>query len=228
MTRFYSDFETYSEANLRKCGTDRYARDPSTEVLMYAYAFDNEPVQQWVPAEGEKMPKDVRDALRDPDVIKSAWNAPIEINILKHVLNEDIYINEWRCSMALAATLSLPLSLGKCGEVLGVEQDKRKDSRGKALIRKFCMPLKPTKRRKYTKATWVTDPDEWEEFKAYNIQDVEAERANVRKMLRYDLPEHEWELWFLDQKINQRGIPINLAAIDNAVAAVEHLSLIHI
>lgn len=222
MTRLFLDFETYSKVDLKKCGLDVYARDKSTKVLMLAFAFGNGPVEQWVPAEGEKMPRHLRDALDDPEVIKSAWNAPFERAIFRHVLGIKIPAHEWRCTMALASTISLPMSLAKAGEVLGVQADKKKDSRGKALIRKFCGPRKPTKTKKWTRCTWVTDPEDWEDFKFYNRQDIEAERENFRKLRKWDLSAEEWDLWALDQIINQRGIPINLDVVDNAVEVIEY------
>lgn len=221
MTILFNDFETFSRAELKDVGGYRYARDPSTRALMCAYAFDDEKVQQWVPARGEKMPRDLRDAIRDPDVIKSAWNAPFEKVIWEYVLGEEVRHEEWRCSMVRAFTMSLPGSLGAAGTIVDLPQDKAKDAEGKKLIRLFCQPRKPTKKDPTTRANWITHPEEWERFLAYNRQDVEAERAIWKRTRKWDLPDHEWALWALDQEINHDGIPVNMEVVERAIEFVE-------
>jgi DNA polymerase len=215
------DYETYSECDLRKAGASRYARDPSTEVLMLAYATRSSEVKQWVPAHGEPMPDDLRRAFADPSVTISAWNAPFEMAITKHVLGLDIPIWRWMDVMALAYSLALPGGLDQCGKVVGLPQDKQKMSRGKLLVRKFCVPRKPSKHKPWTRCTAETDPEEWQEFLEYNRQDVEAERSIYRKIKAFQMPDHEWDLWHLDQKINEAGIPINLDAVESAVRLSE-------
>lgn len=215
--RLFHDFETVSRVDLKTSGLSRYARDPSTKPLMLAWAVDDEPVEQVVFAKGQKAPPRLREALRDPKIIKSAWNAPFERSIFKHTLGLDIPVEQWRCTMALAYTLSLPGSLGAAGEVVNLPMDKKKDSRGKSLIRKFSSPRKPTKNKPWEFCTWETDPEEFEEYELYNRQDVEAERAIWRRIRKWDMPEHEWALWHLDQRINEAGIPINRRVVVNAV-----------
>lgn len=223
MTRLQLDFETYSECDLKTHGLDRYVRHPSTEALMLAYAFDDEPVQIVTFAEGEKAPARLKAALRDPTVILSAWNAQFERAIFKHVLGLDLPPERFRDTMVVAMTLSLPASLGAAGEVVNLPKDKAKDARGKALIRMFSIQRKPTKTKTHTRCTKETDPEAWEEFKSYCMQDVEAERAIWRRLRKWDLPEHEWSLWHLDQKINEAGIPINRKMVDNAVRVSERV-----
>lgn len=215
--RLFHDFETVSRVDLKARGLSRYARDPSTKALMLAWAIDDEPVEQVVFVEGQKAPPRLRDALRDPQIIKSAWNAAFERAIFKHVLGLDIPIEQWRDTMVMAYTLSLPGSLGAAGEVVNLPLDKKKDSRGKALMRKFSSPRKPTKNKPWEFCTRETDPEDWEEYKHYNRQDVEAERAIFRRIRKWDLPDHEWALWHIDQHINEAGIPINQRVVDNAV-----------
>ncbi len=211
------DYETFSEVDLPKTGVSVYARDSSTEVLMLAYSFhDSEEVKQWTPAEGEPMPDDLREAFDDPEVIFFAWNAPFEMAITEHTLGIDVPIHRWRDVMALAYSLSLPGKLEAAGKVVGLDEDKQKMARGKRLVTKFCKPRKPTKRLLHTRCDITTDPEDWEDFKDYNVRDVEAERAIYRKIKRFDMPDHEWELWFLDQKINNAGIPVNLNAVRQA------------
>lgn len=215
--RLFHDFETASRVDLKAAGLSRYARDPSTKPLMLAWAIDDEPVEQVVFVKGQKAPPRLREALRDPHVIKSAWNAAFERAIFQHCLSLTIPIEQWRDTMVLAYTLSLPGSLGFAGEVVNLPLDKKKDARGKLLMRKFSSPRKPTKNKPWEFCTWETDPEEFEEYESYNRQDVEAERAIWRRLRKWDLPEHEWALWHLDQRINEAGIPINRRVVDNAV-----------
>lgn len=215
------DFETYSDSDLPKIGASKYAQHPSTEVLMLAYSWhDSDEIKQWVPAEGEPMPDDLREAFDDPEVVIFAWNAPFEMAITKHVLKIDIPIERWRDVMALAYSLSLPGKLEKAGQVIGLPDDKQKLARGKRLITKFCKPRKPTKRLTHTRCDMHTDPEDWDDFKDYNVRDVEAEKAIYRRIKKWQMPDHEWQLWFLDQKINEAGLPINL----NAVRAAKRLA----
>jgi DNA polymerase len=223
-TMLFHDWEWYCELDVRQYGTSRSSRHHSFDPLMCSYAFNDEAVKQWVPEEGEKMPSDLRDALRDPDVIKSCWNKPAEYCTWKGGFGIDIPHEQWRDTMVLALSLSLPGSLAKAGEVVGLPQDKKKDSRGKALIRIFSKPNVPTKRRPWERRNWITDPDEWEEFKAYNILDTEAERAIYRRLRKYDLPAHEWELWHIDQHINEAGLPINMDVVRNALRVNEEIT----
>jgi len=229
VTVLFNDFETYSDADLFDVGQFKYARDRTTKALMLAYAFDDERIQQWVPAEGQKMPSDLRDALRDPDVIKSAWNASFEKVIWQYVLGEEIFDDEWRCSMVRAYTLSFPGKLAAVGPIVRLPMDQQKDKEGKALIKLFCQPKNPPKRiAKNPKpfirvANMYTHPDEWEKFKDYNRQDVEAERAIWNRTKKWDLPAHEWEMWALDQEINRDGIPVNMKVVEKAIEFVEYI-----
>lgn len=216
-TKLHHDHETYSELDLTEVGVAVYSRHPSTEILMTSYAFDDGPVKQWVPAEGEPMPRDLREGLTDPEVIKFAWNKSFEWNIWKNVEGIEIPHNQWRDPMVLAFGLSLPGQLEKAGKVVELPEDKQKVARGKALVRKFCGPRTPTKAKPWRRSSIVTDPEEWEEFLFYNRQDVEAERAIWRRIRRWDMSPQEWELWFLDQEINEAGIPINLRVVENAI-----------
>lgn len=230
MTSFFNDFETYSDLDITKVGGYRYSTDPSCRALMLAYAFDNGPVEQWVPAEGQKMPRDVKDALRDPDITKRAWNAAFEKNIYRHVLGEKIFEEEWRCTQTMAMTCSLPASLGDAGAVLDIPLDRQKDKEGKKLIKLFCTPQKATKtqlegraRKPYIRnPNYISHPEEWERFKSYNRQDVVAERGNYRIVRKWDLPDHEWEMWELDQEINRDGVPINMEVVRMAIRYTEH------
>jgi DNA polymerase len=221
--RLHNDFETRSNLNLKKVQLSRYARDRSTKVLMCSYAFNDGPVKQWVPAEGERMPAELREAYTDREVVKIAWNAPFEMAVCRHVLGLSIDPFEWRCAMVMAMSLALPASLEKCGEVIGLSPDMAKVSRSKHLIRLFTQPRTPTKTKPWAWANQATDPEKWEEFKDYNRQDTVSERAVHKRIRRWDLPDHEWDLWVLDQQINEAGFPVNMRCVKNALKLIDDL-----
>lgn len=214
--RFHHDFETFSLADVTKCGSSRYARDPSTEVLMLAYAFDDDDVQQWVPAEGELMPAEVEDAVLDDDVFKFAWNKPFEWNIWKFVLGLETPHAAWRDPMVLALSLSFPGKLEKAGPIIGLDERYLKKS-GKTLINWFSKLRPATKTKPERRVYFHEQPEKWEEYKEYNRYDVLAERKIYKLLRKFDLPEDEWDLWVLDQEINDRGIPVNRRMAENAV-----------
>ena len=216
MTRFHHDFEGYSEVNLLKEGASRYTRHSSTKILMLAYAFDDGPIRQWLPAEGEPMPSEVWDAVLDPDVTKIAWNSSFERMAWKNVLGIDIPICEWRDPMVMAHYCSFPGALLKVGEILKLGPDYLKKD-GTRLINWFCKPRPATKTRSARRVMPLEKSDLWEDFKEYNRIDVASERKIYRMLKPYDLPEHEWENWFLDQEVNDRGLPINVRMCHNAI-----------
>jgi DNA polymerase len=146
-----------------------------------------------------------------------AWNKPFEWSILAYVLNIPTAHERWRDPMVLAYSLALPGSLEKAGEVVDLGADAKKLSYGKVLIRQFCQPRVPTKKKPWTRTEPHHASVRWEQFLAYNRRDVEAERAFWRRCHRWDMPPEEWELWCLDQRINERGIPINMRVVRNAI-----------
>ena len=218
---FHLDFETWSECELPKTGASVYARHETTEVLMLAYGWSTGEIKQWLPVLGEPMPDDLKAALADPSITLAAWNAPFEMAIFEHTLGMNIPVERWLDVMALSYSLSLPGKLSKCGDVIGLGEDQKKMARGTNLVRKFCMPRKPSKHKPWTRCDHTTDPEDWQEFLDYNIRDVEAERAIYKRLKKYQMPDHEWKLWHLDQKINNAGIPINLKAVKAALKLSE-------
>lgn len=186
---------------------------------MAAWAFDDDSIDQWVAAEGYPMPAEFEDAMLDDRIEKWAWNAPFEIAITKNVLKMPVTVRAWRDTMVQAMHNSLPGKLEKAGPVVDLSEDQLKDRRGTNLIRKFTMPRKPTKLDSRTRVLWHEAFDDWNDFCAYNRQDVKTERA-IRKRT-YPMPPSEWEVWFLDQKINQAGLPINMRMVRNAIRVYE-------
>lgn len=212
----HCDFETYSEADIREVGGSRYARDPSTEVLMLSYALDDEPVKLWVPAEGEPWPEDLQEYLADPKIEIHAFNAPFEYNIFRHVLGIDLPLERFKCVMVMAYALSFTGGLDAIGKQIGLPQDQQKLAIGKKLIQRFCKPAPSN--HKATRYTTETHPEEWQSFKGYCIQDTETERF-IENWIneRHTMLDVEWQFWWLDQRINQKGLPIDVELATTAM-----------
>ena len=204
------DIETYSSYDLADCGVYKYAESPDFTILLFSYSVDGGPVCCVDFANGERLPQEIRDALDDPSVTKTAYNAQFErVCLSRYFLINRMYDPaQWRCTMVRAARLGLPLSLGQCAEVLQLEEGKMAE--GRALIRYFSVPGKNGRR-------WPQDaPDKWETFKRYNIRDVEVEQAVLRKVRRLEAPAFDDELYVADQEINDRGVLIDRRLVDNA------------
>lgn len=211
------DIETYSSAPLPKCGVYRYCDAPDFEILLFSYAFDDEPVQTIDLASGETLPPEVISALKEPDVIKTAYNAQFERVCLSRYLGHWLDPHQWRCTMVMAAYLTLPGRLADAAVALGTTEKKMEE--GKDLIRYFSVPCKPTKANGGRTRNLPTDaPDKWAVYRQYNAQDVETERAIRKALEKYPLPEQEWELYALDQQINDRGVRVDKKLVKNAIA----------
>ena len=211
------DLETYSSAPLPRCGVYRYCDAPDFEILLFSYAFDDEPVQTIDLARGETLPKEVISALEDPDIIKVAYNAQFERVCLSRYLGHWLDPHQWRCTMVMAAYLTLPGRLADAAVALGTTEKKMEE--GKDLIRYFSVPCKPTKTNGGRTRNLPTDaPEKWAVYRQYNAQDVETERAIRKALEKYPLPEQEWELYALDQQINDRGVRVDKKLVKNAIA----------
>ncbi len=210
------DIETYSSVDLIKCGVYRYVEAPDFEILLFAYAYDDEPITVIDLADFEELPEPVRHDLQNPNVIKAAYNANFERTCLAKFYTITMFPEQWRCTSVHALTLGLPSSLDGVAKVLKV--DAQKDTAGKNLIRYFSVPCKPTKvNGGRTRNLPHHAPDKWQQFKAYNKQDVEVERT-IRKVIeKYPVPENEWELWALDQKINDTGVRLDTVLVQQAL-----------
>ena len=218
------DVETFSDVDISKCGAYKYAESPSFEILLFAYAIDGGEVQVVDLAAGEKIPQEILAALTDDNVIKWAFNANFERVCLSRYLSDmgllrDAFLSpeSWHCTMVWAAYMGLPLSLAAVGSVLGLEEQKM--SEGKSLIRYFCTPCTATK----TNGGRVRNlpchaPDKWAMFKVYNKRDVKVEMAIQHRLAKFPVPNFLWDEYHLDQAINDRGIRIDMAFVDNAIA----------
>ena len=205
------DIETYSSRDLSKCGVYKYVEADDFTILLFAYSIDNGPVKCIDLAQGEALPDDIRRAITDPDVVKTAWNAAFERICLSRYLGLEKPLDalQWRCTMARAARMGLPLSLGQCAEVLKLAEGKMTE--GKALIRFFSVPGRNGVRHLPSSA-----PDKWETFKRYCIRDVEVEQQLLAKVRRLAPVEFDEHLYVADQEINDRGVLIDRELVDNA------------
>ncbi len=216
MKQLSIDIETYSSTNLNQTGGYRYADSDDFELLLFGYAVDFGPVKVVDLTQGEKIPSQIIQALDDPAIIKSAFNAQFERVCLSRFVGHRLKPAGWHCSRVWSATLGLPLSLRDVGTVLGLP--RQKITAGKELVRYFCTSCKPTKaNQNRTRNFPYHAPDKWQQFKQYNQRDVEVEMEITQKFSRFPVPQNEWENYWMDQDINDRGIRIDQQLVNNAI-----------
>ena len=232
------DLETFSDVDLKKCGVYKYASSPNFEILLFGVSVDGGEVTVYDLASGDTVPEEIIRALSDDSVIKWAYNASFERVCLSvwlrrnypqyfssYSIEEDTVRNyldpsSWRCSLVWGAYMGLPLSLEGIGKVLKLENQKMAE--GKALIRYFCVPCKPTKANGgRTRNLPEHDPVKWSTFIAYNKRDVETEMAIQQKLSKFPVPDFLWEEYYLDQEINDRGIQLDMVLVEQAIAIDE-------
>lgn len=215
------DYESRSRTNLKTEGLAKYIHDPSTQVLMAAWDFnDLGDIGFWDVSMGKKPPKDFVDMLRDPKIMKWAFNAQFERKMTENILGIKVDPRSWRCTMVLAYMMGFSGGLEQVGRALGFDGEKLKDPLGTKLIGMFSKPRKPTKKEPFEWRDAITNPEEFEQFGKYNRQDVRAEGAIARRLSSYPILDSEWDAYYLDQYINDTGITIDLrfarAALDCA------------
>lgn len=217
MTVLQIDIETYSSVDLIKCGVYRYVEAPDFEILLFAYAYDDDPVRVVDLTAFEELPDKVLADLTNPNVVKTAYNANFERTCIKKHFGIECDPSQWRCTSVWALALGLPGYLEGVAKVLNLEAQK--DTRGKNLIKYFSVPCKPTKTNgKRTRNFPHHDPEKWQQYIEYNLQDVVVEREIRRKLERFPVPDHEWQLWALDQRINDRGVRLDPELVKQAIA----------
>ena len=211
------DLESFSDVDLVKCGVYAYADSPAFEILLLAFSFDGGETQIIDLAQGEKLPAEVEEAIFDVSVTKTAYNANFERTCLSKYFGRYIPPESWHCSAVQAAMLALPRSLEDVGRVLGLDEQKMKE--GKELIKYFCVPCKPTKANGgRTRNLPCHAPEKWELFKTYCKRDVDVEKSIRRKLHNFPIPESEMELYRLDQRINDRGVLVDMGLVEQAIA----------
>lgn len=212
------DIETFSDESIGDTGLYKYAQSDSFEILLFAYSVNFGMVQAVDLARGEKIPDFVIEALDDPEVIKHAYNAPFEW----YCLNQAGYktgIGQWIDTMFYGLYLGYPAGLEAIGKAIGLPQDKQKLSTGKALIKYFCTPCKPTKANGgRTRNLPEHDPEKWKLFKEYCKQDVVTETEIYKRLSGFSIPKEEQENWVLDIEMNAKGVPVDVDLIDSALA----------
>jgi DNA polymerase len=217
------DLETYSSVDLKKCGVHKYAEADDFEIMLFGFKYGGG--QCWVVdlANGEELPEHIMDALTDPTIIKTAFNAAFEMACIgSHFGQEFIKFEQWRCTSVHALYLGLPGNLADVGKVVGVEPDKQKMAVGWGLIRYFCIPCKPTKTNGgRTRNRTQHDRAKWQLFKDYCLRDVESEDEIATKLAKFPVPEIEWRLWHLDQRMMMRGVMLDTVLIDAAIECSE-------
>lgn len=232
------DVETFSDVDLKKCGVYKYASSPNFEILLFGVSVNGGKVTVYDLASGDTVPEDIIRALSDNSVIKWAYNASFERVCLSvwlrrnypqyfssYSIEDDTVRNyldpsSWRCSLVWGAYMGLPLSLEGIGKVLKLENQKMAE--GKALIRYFCVPCKPTKANGGRMRNLPEhDPVKWSTFIAYNKRDVETEMAIRQKLSKFPVPDFLWEEYHLDQEINDRGIQLDMVLVEQAIAIDE-------
>ena len=232
------DVETFSDVDLKKCGVYKYAESSDFEILLFGVSVDGGEVTVYDLASGDTVPEEIIRALADDSVIKWAYNASFERVCLSvwlrrnypqyfssYSIEDDTVRNyldpsSWRCSLVWGAYMGLPLSLEGIGKVLKLENQKMAE--GKALIRYFCVPCKPTKANGGRMRNLPEhDPVKWSTFIAYNKRDVETEMAIQQKLSKFPVPDFLWEEYHLDQEINDRGIQLDMVLVEQAIAIDE-------
>lgn len=222
MTHLSIDIETYSSVSIYDSGAYKYARSNDFEIMLFAYSIDFGEVTVIDLAQGQVIPDSIVAALQDPEVIKHAYNAAFEW----YCLNQAGYktpIDQWRCTMFHAMYLGYPAGLAATGRALGLPEDVQKDRQGKALIRYFCQPCKPTKANGgRTRNLPHHDPAKWELFIEYNRQDVVAESAIYDTLKSFAVPDREQRLWELDCLTNALGVRVDMQLVNGVRGITRH------
>lgn len=215
------DIETYSSVDIKKSGLYKYVQSPDFQILLFAYSVNGQPTKIVDLATGERIPFEIHQALMDPMVTKHAYNAAFEWYCLSKFLRlsqPTNWLKEWRCTMFHGLYCGFTAGLGPTAKAMGLPQDKRKMSVGTSLIKLFCTPTKPSKKNgNRTRTLPHHEPEKWELFTEYCIQDVEVEKEIESRLSGFPIPAAEQKLWELDQQINAFGVRVDQQLIDGAL-----------
>ncbi len=212
------DLETFSSVPIAKAGAQKYIASPDFEILLFAYSLNGAPPVCCDIAQGEHLPDWVLDALCDPQCLKHAYNAAFEWGCLSKFMGRQLPPEQWRCTMFHGLYAGYPAGLDAAGRALGLPEDKRKLSTGKALIRYFCVPCTPTKSNGGRRRNLPShDPVRWELFKEYNAQDVTTEMEIERRLSLITVPDWLQRQWETDLLINARGVAVDMEMVNGAL-----------
>lgn len=215
------DIETFSGQDI-KAGVHKYVEHPNFEILLFAYSIDGGPAQVVDIASGEFIPQEIHEAMINPGILKTAYNAQFEISCLRKIW-PNLDATQWSCTMALAAQAGLPFGLDMVAKV--IKSDQQKDSKGKELLKYFTMPCKPTKTNGMRERNLPKhDFDKWLDFKSYAAQDVETEQGVRRYLSWFTVSEFEKDIWALDQKINHTGVLVDMQLVNNSLMIEEKIT----
>ena len=211
------DLETYSSVPLTKAGAQKYIQSPDFQILLFAYSVDGAPVEVIDLTRGEMLPPWLVQAITSPDFIKHAYNAPFEWGCLSKFLGW-LPPSQWRCTMFHGLYCGYTAGLEATGKALGLPEDKKKLNTGKALIRYFCVPCKPSKANgQRTRNLPQHDPAKWELFREYNRQDVVTEMEIERRLSAFPVPDFVQKQWETDLIINARGVAVDMELVGGAL-----------
>ncbi len=211
------DLETYSTVSIGAAGSYRYILDPSFEILLFAYSLDGMPVEVIDVASGQVIPLWLKNALKNPLYIKHAYNAAFEWFALSKYLGW-LPPDQWRDTMLHALYCGYPASLDAAGRAMGLPEDKKKLATGKALIRYFCVPCKPSNANgNRTRNLPKHDPAKWKLFKEYNGQDVVTEMEIDRRLSAFPVPAFVQKQWETDLTMNARGVAADMEMVSGAL-----------
>lgn len=217
------DIETYSSVDLAKAGVYAYTEAPDFDILLIGYKYDDEDEVHVIDTlavdrDFDEELYEFRQALTDPSIVKTAFNANFERTCLTKWTGAAMPPEEWRCTMIKALTMGLPGNLADAGMALGLPEDKLKDPQGKALIQFFSKPCKPTRTNgQRTRNLPAHDPEKWKLFIAYNRQDVVTEQEILKRLAVYKIPDSEQALWSLDQHMNDNGVKLDIPMVEKIV-----------
>lgn len=212
------DLETFSSVPIAKAGAQKYIASPDFEILLFAYSLNGAPPVCCDIAQGEHLPGWVLDALCDSQCLKHAYNAAFEWGCLSKFMGRQLPPEQWRCTMFHGLYAGYPAGLDAAGRALGLPEDKRKLSTGKALIRYFCVPCTPTKSNGGRRRNLPHhDPARWELFKEYNAQDVTTEMEIERRLSLITVPDWLQRQWETDLLINARGVAVDMEMVNGAL-----------
>jgi DNA polymerase len=225
------DIETFSSVNIKKSGLYKYAQSPDFSILLLAYSIDGEEVKT-IDLTKDILSDEIKQILFDSNYIKHAYNAAFEWYCLSKYFNlteeqRNTWLSQWRCTMLHGMYCGYTAGLDATGKALGLPQDKQKLATGKALIKIFCSPCKPTKSNGgRTRNNPYHEPEKWELFKEYNGQDVVTEMEIERRLSAFPVPEQVQKQWELDLIQNSRGVAIDTKLVDGALYCNEAVNTI--